>query len=139
MESIFSSPREAQKSLEPPNLAGCWCFPTSALVPTLQIDVLTAAETGLRLVECNLNARNFRMAALRRSRELARQIPALSVEYGEFAQLEATLEDSASASDREAIYGSRTASVYGGFCQTRASGADLGSNQDLSNSIGDTT
>ena len=46
----------------------------------------------MRLVACNLNARNFPDGGFAEITKLARTVPALSVEYGEFGQLEDELE-----------------------------------------------
>ncbi|MGD9502258.1 MAG: glycosyltransferase [Methyloceanibacter sp.] len=63
-------------------------FPQYRAGAPLKIEVLTPAEAGFRLVACNLNARNFADGGFAELTRLARLVPAIGVEYGDFAQLE---------------------------------------------------
>lgn len=67
-------------------------FPEFSLGEGLSLAGPSAAECGLKLVECNLNARNFRDGGFAALTKLARKAPALSLRYGGFDQLEGTLD-----------------------------------------------
>ena len=71
---------------------GMLVFPHYRSGADVRIQELTAAESGLRLVGCNLNARNFADGGFGAITRLSRLVPAISVEYGDFAQLEDTLD-----------------------------------------------
>ena len=71
---------------------GMLVFPRYRSGANVRIQGLTAAEAGLRLVECNLNARNFSDGGFAEITRLSRLVPAISVEYGDFAQLEDKLD-----------------------------------------------
>ena len=71
---------------------GMIVFPQYQPGAAIRIKGLTAAEAGLRLVGCNLNARNFADGGFGAITRLSRAVPAISVEYGDFAQLEDTLD-----------------------------------------------
>src|SRR5262249_982213 len=49
---------------------------------------LAAAEAGLRLMECNLNARNLRDPGFAAVAAFARDIPAIALRYGDVSQLD---------------------------------------------------
>lgn len=67
---------------------GMLVFPQYRAGADLQIEVLSPADAGFRLVACNLNARNFADGGFAELTHLARLVPAISIEYGDFAQLE---------------------------------------------------
>ena len=67
-------------------------FPDFALGDGLSFSGLSAAECGLRLVQCNLNARNFRDGGFGAITRLARKAPALRLHYGSYDQLEGRLD-----------------------------------------------
>jgi hypothetical protein len=71
---------------------GMIVFPQYQPGAAIRIKGLTAAETGLQLIGCNLNARNFVDGGFGAITRLSRLVPAISVEYGDFAQLEDTLD-----------------------------------------------
>ena len=71
---------------------GMIVFPQYQPGEAIRIKGLTAAETGLKLVGCNLNARNFADGGFGAITKLSRLVPAISVEYGDFVQLENTLD-----------------------------------------------
>ncbi len=83
---IVSAPRVNRDQVARP--CGMIIFPQYQAGARLQIKGLTAAEAGLNLVGCNLNARNLEDGGLGAIARLSRAIPAISVEYGDFAQLE---------------------------------------------------
>ncbi len=90
-EDLFLSPAPArdQETAQP---CGMLVFPQFETDADLRIETLTAADAGLRLVECNLNARNFPDGGFAEISKLARGVPAISLEYGNFTQLEETLD-----------------------------------------------
>jgi hypothetical protein len=53
---------------------------------------LSAADTLTRLIGCNLNARNLPDGGFRAIAKLARSAPAISLQYGEYIQLDGTLD-----------------------------------------------
>jgi len=67
-------------------------FPRFVGGAELQMRAMSAAEAGLRLVECNLNARNLADGGFRALSGLARLAPAISLQYADFAQLSGTLD-----------------------------------------------
>ena len=90
-EHLLFAPARAPDQ-EPAIPCGMLVFPRFSAGATLRIEGLTAAEAGLRLVECNLNARNFPDGGFSEITKFARRVPAISLEYGDFAQLEETLD-----------------------------------------------
>ena len=58
----------------------------------LAIEPLSPAETLLRLMECNLNARNLHDHGLALLRQFAAAVPALRVRYGEVGELAGVVE-----------------------------------------------
>ena len=71
---------------------GMIVFPHYQPGAQVRINALTAGESALKLVGCNLNARNFPDGGFSAITRLARLVPAISVEYGDFAQLDGTLD-----------------------------------------------
>ena len=71
---------------------GMIVFPQYKPDGEFRVEALTAADAGLRLVACNLNARNFTDGGFSEIARLSRLVPAISVEYGDFAQLEDRLD-----------------------------------------------
>ena len=57
-----------------------------------RIEALTAAQAGLRLMECNLNSRNLADGGFGQLSAFARRAPAIVLRYGDFAQLEGVLD-----------------------------------------------
>jgi hypothetical protein len=83
---VFVPPSAAGEERALP--CGMLVFPEFRAGADLAIEVLTPADAGFRLVACNLNARNFADGGFADLTRLARRVPAISVEYGDFAQLE---------------------------------------------------
>ena len=87
---LVFAPKRASDGVAQP--CGMIVFPEYQPGAEIRIRGLTAAEAGLKLVECNLNARNFPDGGLAAIATLSRTAPAISLEYGDFAQLESTLD-----------------------------------------------
>ena len=83
---VFVPPSAAREEVARP--CGMLVFPQYRAGADLQIEVLSPADAGFRLVACNLNARNFADGGFAELTRLARSVPAISIEYGDFAQLE---------------------------------------------------
>ena len=58
----------------------------------ISLEVLTPAKTGLRLMNCLVNARNLEQHGFRRIAGISRQVPALALTYGDINQLEGVLD-----------------------------------------------
>lgn len=67
-------------------------FPRFVADGLLQVRPVSTAEVGLRLMECNLNARNLAAGGFPAVAALARRLPAMEVCYGSFDQLEGALD-----------------------------------------------
>jgi hypothetical protein len=67
-------------------------FPRFEAGSSLGIESLTPAQAALRLVGTNLNARNLADGGFRAITAFARQVPALTARYGEFEQLQGTVD-----------------------------------------------
>ena len=83
---VFTPPSAANNDSARP--CGMLVFPQYRAGAKLKIEVLPPAEAGFRLVACNLNARNFADGGFAELTRLARLVPAIGVEYGDFAQLD---------------------------------------------------
>jgi len=90
-EHLFLAPAETHHP-ESARPCGMLVFPQFRAGADLRMRTLTAADAGLRLVECNLNARNHPDGGFAEISKIARGVPAISLEYGSFDQLEETLD-----------------------------------------------
>lgn len=90
-DHLFLAPDRTQDQ-ETAQPCGMLVFPQFRAGAKLRLQALTAADSGLRLVECNLNARNFPDGGFAKISSFAQSVPAVSLEYGSFAQLENTLD-----------------------------------------------
>ncbi len=72
--------------------AGLIVFPRFVEAAQLRIEPLTAARTLMRLMECNLNARNMADHGLDLLKGLAGSVPAIEVTHGGFDQFEGILD-----------------------------------------------
>jgi hypothetical protein len=63
-------------------------FPHYAAGANLEMARVSPAMASLKLMECNLNARNFADHGLRELTEFARSVPAISLTYGRYKQLD---------------------------------------------------
>jgi hypothetical protein len=68
--------------------AGLIIFPHFVSGSELKIESVSPAMTGLKLMECNLNARNLADHGLRTLAAFARETPALTLTYGSYEQLD---------------------------------------------------
>ncbi len=84
---VMQRPSEARLGAIRPYPCGLIIFPRFAPKAGLSMEVLTPAQAGLRLFECNLNARNCADGGFAAITRLARLAPAVIVEYGDFADL----------------------------------------------------
>lgn len=71
---------------------GLIVFPEFVSGSDLLAQSLTPAQTAMRLIGCNLNARNLPDGGFRALSDLARSTPALTLKYGAFEQLEDVLD-----------------------------------------------
>lgn len=67
-------------------------FPRFDAVAEARIAPLSAAQAGLKLMECNLNERNLPDGGFGLVSSLARRAPAVSLSYGDFDQLDGVLD-----------------------------------------------
>ncbi len=67
-------------------------FPRFVPDSELRIEAAQPAMTGLRLMGCNLNARNLKDHGLAVLAELGRSVPALDLTYGDYGQLDGVLD-----------------------------------------------
>jgi hypothetical protein len=70
-----------------PQSCGLIIFPKFEAGAPLRIAAVSAAQAGLRLMGCNLNARNLRGEGFGEIGALARAVPAFVLHYGDFDQL----------------------------------------------------
>ena len=88
---LMLEPPSSTSSREPMPVA-LVVFPDFARGEALSMSGLSAAACGLKLVECNLNARNFRDGGFAAITRLARRAPALRLRYGDYDQLAGRLD-----------------------------------------------
>lgn len=67
---------------------GLIIFPTFDSSATVSVTPLNAAQTAMKLVECNLNARNLPDGGFRAITGLTRKTPAVAIRFGGFEHLE---------------------------------------------------
>jgi hypothetical protein len=75
-----------------PRPVGLIIFPQYEPDADLKIQSISAGEAGLRLVACNLNARNLTDGGFASIAALARGAPSVALRYGRFEQLKGTLD-----------------------------------------------
>jgi hypothetical protein len=68
--------------------AGLIIFPNFVSGSKLELTFVSPALTGMKLMQCNLNARNLADHGLRTLTTFARNVPALSLTYGRYEQLD---------------------------------------------------
>jgi hypothetical protein len=85
--SFMISPAAEQVAPHVPARCGLIVFPQFEAGAPLRIAGITAAQAGLRLMGCNLNARNLPGAGFSGIGALARAAPAFVLHYGDFDQL----------------------------------------------------
>ena len=67
-------------------------FPRFEQGASLRIEILSAAQAGLELTACNVNARNLFDHGFGTITSFARGVPAVMLHYGDFTQLEGVLD-----------------------------------------------
>jgi hypothetical protein len=87
---ILGSPGATVKDRALP--CGLIVFPQFTSNAELRIEAMSAAGSALRLIGCNLNARNLPDGGFAAISKLARAVPAVSLEYGAYAQLEGVVD-----------------------------------------------
>jgi hypothetical protein len=75
-----------------PRRVGLIVFPQYEPDARIKIQSMSPGEVGLKLIACNLNARNLSDGGLASIASLARKTPAVALRYGEFEQLKGTLD-----------------------------------------------
>jgi hypothetical protein len=83
----FVEPREAG-----PHACALIVFPRYEAGSDLRIESISPAQAALRLVGTNLNARNLADGGFRALTGFARQVPAVTLRYGDFDQLQGTAD-----------------------------------------------
>jgi hypothetical protein len=106
--AMLSAPKSASADARGPADCRLMIFPRFQAGAALRLQSLSPAKAGLRLVECNVNARNFADDGFGAVSRLARTVPAMSLVYGDFDQLEGVLDALAravvaSAGDGDAV------------------------------------
>lgn len=92
-EHTLMRPQSATRSPTEKSQCGLIIFPEFKRGSDLKIHSLSSAETLARLVGCNLNARNLPDGGFRAIAQLARKAPAIGLRYGEFGQLDGTVDE----------------------------------------------
>jgi hypothetical protein len=90
--SFMISPAAERVAPHAPVRCGLIVFPQFKAGAPLRIAALTAAQAGLRLMGCNLNARNLPGAGFAGIGALARAAPAFVLHYGDFDQLDGIVD-----------------------------------------------
>jgi hypothetical protein len=75
-------------AVDPARPAGLVIFPQFVPGTELELTSVSPAMAGLKLMECNLNARNLGDHGFSMLSAFARKVPALSLTYGSYRQLE---------------------------------------------------
>jgi glycosyl transferase family 2 len=91
-EHVMLRPRCVQPQEAKPFPCGLIVFPRFEAEAELRLESLSPAQAALRLVGTNLNARNFADGGFRALTGLARQVPAVTLRYGSFDQLQGTAD-----------------------------------------------
>lgn len=75
-----------------PRQCGLIVFPSFSPGAQIAIQSITAAQACIRLMGCNVNARNLADGGFATLSDLARRVPALELRYGSFEQLEGVVD-----------------------------------------------
>jgi hypothetical protein len=73
--------------------AGLIIFPNFVAGSELEFTSLSPAKAAMRLMECNLNARNLADHGLGRLTAFSREVPALTLTYGSYEQLDGVADN----------------------------------------------
>jgi hypothetical protein len=85
--------KQRSSASDQPCQVGLIIFPHFVAGSELDLAALSPALAGMRLMECNLNARNLPDHGFSTLAALARNVPALSLTYGSFAQLDGVVDE----------------------------------------------
>ena len=89
---VVCPPAARPGATERPTPCGLIAFPRFEPGADLRLEGLSAGAAALRLVACNLNARNLPALGITALSELSRSAPAVAVQYGSFDQLGGTID-----------------------------------------------
>ena len=91
-EHVMVRPRLVEPREARPHACGLVVFPHYEAGSGLRVEFISPAQVALRLVGTNLNARNLADGGFRALTSFARQVPALTLRYGGFEQLQGTVD-----------------------------------------------
>ena len=91
-EHVMVRPRFVEPGEARPQPCGLIVFPHYEAGAEPRVESIGPAQTALRLVGTNLNARNLSDGGFRALTGLARQVPAVTLRYGGFEQLQGTFD-----------------------------------------------
>jgi hypothetical protein len=91
-EHVMVRPRFVQPQEARSHPCGLIVFPRHEAGSELRIESISPAQAALRLVGTNLNARNLADGGFRALAGFARQVPAVTLRYGDFDQLQGTAD-----------------------------------------------
>jgi len=91
-EHIMVRPQLVQPGEARCHPCGLIVFPRFEAGSRLRVEAISPAQTALRLVGSNLNARNLADGGFRALTGFARQVPAVTLRYGDFDQLQGTAD-----------------------------------------------
>jgi hypothetical protein len=91
-EHVMVRPRFVEPKEARPHHCGLIVFPRFDAGSGLRVESISPAQTALRLVGTNLNARNLADGGFGAITAFARQVPAVTVRYGGFDQLQGTVD-----------------------------------------------
>jgi Glycosyl transferase family 2 len=91
-EHVMVRPRLVEPREARPHACGLIVFPHYEAGSGLRVESISPAQAALRLVGTNLNARNLADGGFRALTGFARQVPAVTLSYGGFEQLQGTVD-----------------------------------------------
>lgn len=91
-EHVMVRPRLTAPPETRSHVCGLIIFPHYEAGSRLRVESISPAQAALRLVGTNLNARNLADGGFRALTGFARQVPAVTVRYGGFDQLQGTVD-----------------------------------------------
>jgi len=91
-EHVMVRPRLTAPPETRSHVCGLIIFPHYEAGSRLRVESISPAQAALRLVGTNLNARNLADGGFRALTGFARQVPAMTVRYGGFDQLQGTVD-----------------------------------------------
>jgi hypothetical protein len=91
-EHVMVRPDHVQSHEAKRHPCGLIVFPRYEVGSDLRVEAISPAQAALRLVGTNLNARNLADGGFRALTGLSRQVPAITMRYGSFGQLQGTAD-----------------------------------------------